>query len=215
MWTLVDTDNTPTDAGQTNSSDSPAMAPASLASRLPDPAEYAIAAAATAVPARRPSRWRALGYLALSLVLATGLLAQIGYRHLERISQHETIRPWLLTVCELAGCVLPTRQDSSLIISNQLSITPHPDYQAISRMTLRFSNAADFAQPLPIIELIYTDIRSQTVAGRRFYPRHYLDESQAAATSFTLSAQETLVAQLEFATPAADAANYQVRFSYE
>lgn len=164
-----------------------------------------------AEPNQPRSLWRIFLYTLLSLILAAGLLAQIGYRHLDRINQHETIRPWLLTLCEVAGCALPTRQDSTLIASSRLSIEPHPDYQNASRVVLSFRNTASFSQPLPAIELAYSDIQGREVAGRRFYPKHYHIEP----TTFTMPAGDSVTAQLDFANPAAGAVNYQVRFVYE
>lgn len=188
---------------------------------LTDADKADIEAELIAPPIGRTSLWHMVGYAIASLVLTAGLLAQIGYRHLDRISQHDTLRPWLQSACELAGCLVPDRLDSSLIISNQLSISPHPEYQDISQMTLRFTNTAGFPQPLPAIELIYTDIHGEVVAGRRLSPDQYLDPSPSAPSSMArsaqqdLAAQESLTVQLEFATPADDAVNYQVRFVHE
>ncbi len=169
----------------------------------------------TAVPQKSASPWRLIGYATVSLALAAGLLAQVGIRHLDSISQHDTLRPWLLRACEIADCVLPTRQDSRLIVSNQLSIDPHPDYQGISQMALRFTNNAGFSQSLPTLELVFSDIHGQPVAGRRFSPRQYLDQSPATPVVMAMSAQQSLNVRLEFATPADDAVNYQVRFFHE
>lgn len=179
----------------------------------PDPA--AIEADLSAAPRRRTSPWQVIGYTAASLLLIAALLAQISYRHLDSISQHETLRPWLLSACELANCVLPTRLDSRLIVSDQLAIGPHPEFQNISQMTLSFTNTAGFPQPLPTVELVFSDIRGQAVAGRRFHPRQYLAQSPSAPAQHYLSAQQSLTAHLAFATPADEAVNYQVRFIYE
>ncbi|HDZ09380.1 DUF3426 domain-containing protein [Pseudohongiella sp.] len=209
MWTLVETDTAPDNNNGTFSG--------ALTSRLPDPDESGISAALSA-PAGRTPFWRAAGYAGLCLLLTASLIAQIGYQHLDRISQHGIIRPWLLALCDVADCVLPARQDSSRIVSNQLSIEPHPDFQDISQMVLSFTNAADFAQPLPAIDLVFSDTTGRETAGRRFYPQDYYprDHLDAAAASPTaLSAQESLTIQLAFATPADDAVNYQVRFAHE
>lgn len=211
MWILVEPDKPSAvdDHGQTS------RPSATLASHLPDLNEADIDAALLQPSGRRTWFWRMMGYSTLSLMLAAGLAAQVGYRHLDSISQHETIRPWLLSFCDIARCVLPSRQDSSLVISNQLSIVPHPAYQDISQMILRFTNTAGFPQPLPAIELMFWDTDGSVVAGRRFYPRHYLNESQATQTAFSMSAGESLTAHVDFATPADEAVNYQVRFVYE
>lgn len=206
MWILVETDSAP---GPGNGGYAGA-----LASHLPHLSEPDISTALPAAPGR-PSFWRGIGYTGLCLVLAAGLIVQLGYRHLDRISQHEITRPWLLTLCETAGCELPTRQDSRLLISRRLSIGPHPEFQDISRLVLSFTNTADFSQPLPAIDLVFADITGRETAGRRFYPRDYFDTSTASPTVFALSAKESLSVQLDFATPAADAVNYQVRFVHE
>lgn len=180
-----------------------------------------------APPRRRRSLWRVFGYSIASLALAAGLLAQISYRHLDRITGHETLRPWLMSACEVANCVLPDRVDSNLLVSDQLSIGPHPEYQDISQMTLTFTNTAGFAQPLPAIELVFSDIEGQPVAGRRFLPHQYASQPPLAAANpvapaqqsqtaqQALAAQQSMTAQLAFATPDEAAVNYRVRFLYE
>lgn len=193
----------------------PASLPVTDMWTLIEPDQPDIDAELVAAPHRRSSPWRFIGYAIASLALAAGLLAQLGIRHIDSISQHDTLRPWLLRACAIADCVLPTRQDSRLIVSNRLSINPHPDYQGISQMTLTFTNTAGFPQPLPAIELAFSDVRGQPIAGRRFSPHQYLDQSPAAPVVPAMSAQQSLDAQLAFATPADGAVNYQVRFVYE
>lgn len=205
MWTIVDVADTDSTSGRSAGT---------LAAQLPELDEDAINAS-LAAPVERTTVWRFFGYICLSLILAAGLITQIGYRNLDRISQHEMIRPWLLTLCEIAGCAIPARQDSRMIVSQQLSIGPHPDFQDISQMLLSFTNTADFSQPLPAIDLVFSDTTGHAVAGRRFYPRHYLGESAASPTVVALSAQQSLTVQLDFATPADEAVNYQVRFVHE
>ena len=186
---------------------------------LIDPDQADFEADLSAAPSRRTSPWQITGYATASLLLITALLAQIGYRHLDSISQHETLRPWLLSACEIVNCVPPTRQDSRLIVSDQLAIGPHPAYQDISQMMLTFTNTASFPQPLPTIELVFSDIRGQAVAGRRFHPHQYLMPFPLAPAAEpaqqALDAQQSLQIHLAFATPADEAVNYQVRFVYE
>lgn len=206
MWTVIDT---------TKAADRGSRTATTLASQLPELEDGDQIIAGTVAHRQKTSAWRSAGYAVLSLLLAASLIAQIGYPHLDRLSQHETLRPWLLSFCQTLQCILPIRQDSSLIASRGLSIGPHPDYQNLSLMTLTFTNTAAFPQPLPAIELNYSDVAGQTVAARRVYPRQYLSESSAAQAAFALSPGENVNAQLEFATPTADAVNYQVRFVYE
>lgn len=209
MWTIVDTAETESAAANGRS-----RSAGTLGSRLPELDADAINAP-LGTPVEPTSIWRIIAYTCLSLMLTAALISQVVYRHLDGFSQHEAIRPWLLTLCDLAGCVLPTRQDNRLIVSNQLSIEPHPDFQDISQMILSFTNTADFSQPLPAIDLVFSDIAGRDVAGRRFYPRHYLRESQAPQTIFAMSAKQSLTAKIDFADPADDAVNYQVRFAHE
>ncbi|MEX2332799.1 MAG: DUF3426 domain-containing protein, partial [Pseudohongiella sp.] len=100
--------------------------------------------------------WRFLAYALGILLLAAALVAQVSYRHLASISQHETYRPWLLAFCDYAQCALPTRRDSKLIASTHLSVEPHPLYQDVSQIKLDFTNTAVFSQPLPQIELVFS-----------------------------------------------------------
>jgi len=237
MWTLIEPDNSPGANNSPGGRDRPGggnrrgdkKPPETRASRLPDFDESVIASALVAPVKHKRPVLRFVACTLLSLMLVAALAAQITYRHLNSISQHETLRPWLLLFCDYAQCVLSTPQDSSMIISTRLSIQPHPLYQDVAQMLLSFTNTADFPQPLPNIELVFSDTRGHDTAGRRFNPGEYLprpssiqDAATSAASSVdyvaaddVMRAGESFTAQLDFASPTADAVNYQVRFVYE
>ena len=237
MWTLVEPDNSPGANNSPGGNDRPGGSNRrgdkkpreTLASRLPDFDESVIASALVAPSKHKRPVLRFVACTLLSLMLVAALAAQITYRHLNSISQHDTLRPWLLLFCDYAQCMLPTAQDSNMIVSTRLSIEPHPLYQDVAQMLLSFTNTADFAQPLPAIELAFSDTRGRSMAGRRFKPDEYRAppaSMQGGAASadhlsgdvsadYTMRAGESFTAQLDFASPAADAVNYQVRFVYE
>lgn len=213
MWTLVEPDNNPDGSHDKNPD-------ATLASRLPDFDDPVSAPALVAADKRKHSVWRLLACTLMSLLLAMALVAQVSYRHLHSISQHETLRPWLLTFCDYAQCELPLPQNSGMIVSTRLAMEPHPLFQDITQMTLSFTNTAGFAQALPLIELVFTDTQGRNIAGRRFAAGQYLPQSPSAPGSLAhpkiaMAAGENISLQLAFASPSADAANYQVRFVHE
>lgn len=201
MWTLLDTADEPeNNAKQT------------LASQLPDFDRESILSPPPPVTSRLQTVCKSLAMGMLTLALLVALLAQIFYRHFDVIATNTQLRPWLQTICASAGCTLPSRQDARLWQSEGLSVGPHPDFADAVSIEVDIRNTASFSQPLPLLAIVFTDIRGNVMAARQFASTDYLT-TPGSITS--LPPGELLTAQLAIADPGAEAVNYQVQFVYE
>lgn len=204
MWTILDSDNN------------------TQATTVPELDE---ALELIPAPAHKRSVLTGLAYLLTSLVLIAVLAAQYLAYHFQTLSQNPTLRPWLNSICQQGICALPPLTDISQIRSEELLLRSHPDLDDMLIMQMNFRNLADFSQPLPAFDLMFTDIRGTTVAGRRFQPQDYLGLSGAdqpgssssvdpsAADLITVPAGALVMASLTFTDPGVDAVNYQVTFT--
>jgi hypothetical protein len=193
MWTIIDTDN-------------PSATP------IPELDE---ALQLSPAPAPRRSVLATVGYLLASLALIGMLAAQYLIYHYQTLSNNPDVRPWLSRICEPGLCTLPPLSDISQIRSEALFLRSHPDLPGMLVLQMNFRNLANFNQPLPAFDLMFTDVRSTAIASRRFQPHDYLGTPKEELTeeSLTMPGGALVMANLVFADPGSDAVNYQITFT--
>ena len=86
----------------------------------------------------------------------------------------------------------------------------HPELADALVVDAVIVNGADFAQPFPELELRFTTIDGDLVAGRRFKPEEYLSGELAGVTLMVPKTPVRLA--LEITDPGADAVNYFLSF---
>jgi predicted Zn finger-like uncharacterized protein len=180
---------------------------------LPDiepTAEHALDAERTLAPPQRPSLTHTLlpGLLGLLLIaLALGQLAWFNRTHvLATPLGHEMASG----ICALIGCQVPPRRAPSQFAVLERDVGPDPQQADVLVMRLGFSNNADFAQPLPDIQLSLYDSQQKLMARRRLHPEEYL---------FPAPAEDTLVApgdnvqvDVRFEDPGRHATGFKLEF---
>lgn len=193
MWTIIDADNP-------------------SGTRIPELDE---ALQLSPAPAPERSWLAALGYLLASLALIGILAAQYLIYHYQALSNNPDVRAWLSLICEPGLCRLPPLSDISQIRSEALFLRDHPDLPGMLVLQINFRNLANFNQPLPAFDLMFTDVRATAIAGRRFQPHEYLGtpEVELTAESLTMPGGALVMADLVFADPGSEAVNYQIRFA--
>lgn len=132
---------------------------------------------ARALHPRTSPRWRLVA-LALALLLAL----QLVWSERERLAQDARWRPWLIGVCDVAGCRLPPWRDPTQFAIVTRDVRPHPDADDTLQISATFRNTAPFAQAWPQLELRLLDLNGQVTGARRFRPAEYLGAAPAAAT---------------------------------
>lgn len=193
MWTIIDADN-PSDT------------------RIPELDE---ALQLSPAPAPERSWLAALSYLLASLALIGILAAQYLIYHYQALSNNPDVRSWLNLICEPGLCRLPPLSDISQIRSEALFLRDHPDLPGMLVLQINFRNLANFNQPLPAFDLMFTDVRATAIASRRFQPHEYLGTPgvELTAESLTMPGGALVMADLVFADPGSEAVNYQIRFA--
>lgn len=149
--------------------------------------------------------WRQrLPWLAGSAACLLLLLAQYGW------SQREspTWRPVVTTACAVLGCELPLRSEIQLIRSDSLSVRQSPDDPAIMLLDLIITNYANFDQPLPTLELVFTDIDNLPSALLRVTPTQYLEAGGLSLRS--MKSRLPLRLSLQFESPGEQMTNYRL-----
>ena len=102
------------------------------------------------------------------------LIGQYAYFNRNELSQYPELRPWLTRFCALVSCNTPLRRDVSRISLVNRLVQSHPSQPNALLIEATLVNEADFPQPYPLLEIRFSDLNNQLVAGRRFRPSEYL-----------------------------------------
>jgi predicted Zn finger-like uncharacterized protein len=173
-----------------------------LANIEPEPVEIA--------SSRKVNHWQRRAWLA-SIFVATMLLAgQYIYFNFERIARDNNYRPAVAAACSILGCQLPSLDAIDLIRSSNLMVRSHPSVKDALVVDVIISNLADFKQAFPVMELQFSDLSGNIIAGRRFTPEEYLAGEMLG--SQTMPARQPIHISLEIVDPGAQAVNYQLFF---
>lgn len=166
--------------------------------------------AAMAANAQQPDRWIKRATLA-GTVLAMFLLAgQYIAFNFDRLARDEHYRPLLGSACTVLPCKLPELNDTRLIRSTNLMVRSHPKLQQALVVDAIMTNHADFKQQFPIMELLFTDLDGEVIAGRRFEPAEYLAGELTGQQWMPI--KQPIHIALEIVDPGEQAVNYQLRF---
>jgi hypothetical protein len=163
-------------------------------------------------PARR-SWFVVLANICAILFLSVCFIAQLVYFNKDALLRDTRTRDILTTLCTTLACELPVVRDPSLLRSTFLDVSSHPEYESLLLVRFSIRNTALFAQPFPSVDMTFSNISQQPVAGRRFYPGHYLDAS--LLSHLTIPAGAEVQGKLEILDPGVESVNYTVEFVYE
>ncbi|MGK0247929.1 MAG: putative Zn finger-like uncharacterized protein [Oleispira sp.] len=147
-------------------------------------------------------------WLSGALVMLLALVAQVGYFKFDSWSRHPQYRPAYAVTCELLSCKLPAVQDVSLMKTQHFMVRPHPKVKQALYIDTLLINSADYQQPFPDLNLIFTGLNDQTIASRHFKPREYLAGELAGSNSMPLNVPIHIA--IEISNPGAEAVGYRI-----
>lgn len=147
-------------------------------------------------------------WLSGATVMLFALVAQVGYFKFDSWSRHPQYRPAYAFTCELLSCKLPAVQDVSLMKTQHFMVRPHPKVNQALYIDTLLINSADYQQPFPDLNLIFTGLNDQTIASRRFKPREYLAGELAGSNNMPLNVPIHIA--IEISNPGAEAVGYRI-----
>ena len=161
----------------------------------------------TGVDETPPRPWLTYGLIALA---AVGLPLQVLWYQFDSWSVDLRYRPVYEVACSLVGCELPAMTDVGRIESKDKVVRSHPEVAGALIVDVLMINNAEFAQPYPVIELTFSTLQGQLVAGRRFRPDEYLGGE--ADPSGLMNPLTPIHVSLEVEDPGESAVNYNINF---
>lgn len=157
--------------------------------------------------APEPRRWWAGAVAALFVLL---LVVQVAYLQLPEWSREPSLRPAYELVCGLLGCELPEMRALDALRTRNLVVRSHPATNGALIVDAAIVNTARFAQRYPDLELRFTSVTGELVAGRRFSPDEYLPGDFEGERS--MPPDTPVQVSLEIVDPGPDAVNYTLSF---
>jgi predicted Zn finger-like uncharacterized protein len=155
---------------------------------------------APAVPAgpasRRPGP---VAWASLFLLLAVVLAIPYAYLMREELGRYPRLRPWLDSLCAVAGCDLSLLRDASRIhiLYKDVGFSAASPAGLVMRATLVSDTA--FRQPYPQIRFSFLSPTGAAHASRWFSPDEYLSEQQRAEIRAGMPPQEPVSIRLTVA----------------
>ena len=140
----------------------------------------------------------------------SALVAEIFWLQFEGWSRDTAIRPIYAVACDWLSCQLPVLRDVEKMSTRNLVVRSHPDLSGALIVDAIIVNEADFAQPYPVLELRFTSIDGNLVAGRRFQPAEYLSGELLGSTQMATLTPIRIELQIE--DPGGEAVNYFLNF---
>ena len=173
-----------------------------LASIEPEPFEFSAG--------EKPRGWRHHLLLSALLLALLGLPGQYLVYQFDTLARDDRYRPLLAQLCPLLGCVLPPQYDLGQIRSSNLIVRSHPAVGNALVVDAIITNTADFSQPFPALELQFSDLAGNIVAGRQFQPSEYLAGEATGLTD--MPSRQPVHVGIAIVDPGQQAVNYQLRF---
>lgn len=154
-------------------------------------------------------RKQKLLWIAAIVLAISGLIGQYLAFNFETLARSPQYRPALASLCGITGCQLPGLNDAGLIRSTNLMVRSSSERQNTLVVDVIITNRARFQQAFPALELVFTDLAGQVVAGRQFKPGQYL--AGELTGSKQMPSMQPVHISLEIVDPGKQAVNYQLK----
>ncbi len=159
---------------------------------------------------RKPRPAHRLLYGILALLLTFTAISQWLWLQRDTLLQQPRFHRLAVQACEWLGCELPPLRDPTRFTILERRLTTPADATSPMRLKLRARNTADFAQPLPDLQIELLDKTGKTVAQRRLHPRDYLFPAQTR--DLLIPPKEVITIDLTFANPGLESSGFRLQW---
>ena len=149
------------------------------------------------------------------LLLTTTLLIEYVWFNRDQFDQVPELQALIEKFCQQVDCKDITTRDPAKIELVSRNVYSHPNKKNALMVNVTMKNNADFAQPYPVLQIEFSDIRGGTVAARRFLPAEYLpvEGQQADAEQSSILQPDTSSSiTMEIQDPGKQAMTYEFNF---
>ena len=149
------------------------------------------------------------------LLLTATLILEYAWFNRDQLNNIPELQSAINTLCQQVKCKNVAIRDPANIELITRNIYSHPNEKSALMVSVTMKNNATFAQPYPVMQIDFSDIRGNSVAARRFWPKEYLaSESQQGNTEqpYLLQPDTSASITLEIQDPGKQAMTYEFNF---
>ncbi len=156
----------------------------------------------------------ALWSTGILFLMATLIIEYIWFNR-DQLNKIPELQGAISTLCQLVKCKNVSIRDPANIELITRNVFSHPNEKGALIVNVTMKNNATFAQPYPVMQIDFSDVRGNSVAARRFWPKEYLaSKSQQRNTEQPSLLQPNTSASitLEIQDPGKQAMTYEFNF---
>ncbi len=142
------------------------------------------------------------------IFLTATLIIQYAWFNHEQLSKTPQFQTAFVKLCQHINCDNISIRDPENIELITRNIFSHPTESDALMVEVTLKNNALFAQPYPVMQINFSDIRGNTIVARRFWPNEYLDSESPNL----LPANSKTSISLEIQDPGKQAMTYEFTF---
>jgi len=150
-----------------------------------------------------------------SLLLIGTLALEYAWFNRDQLNQIPQLQAWTEKLCQHIECNDISIRDPKKIELVSRNVYSHPNEKNALMINITMKNQADFAQPYPIMQIRFSDVRGGDVAARRFLPDEYLPAEilqQATPQAKPFEAGTNMTFTMEIQDPGKQAMTYEFDF---
>ncbi|MCU7843640.1 MAG: zinc-ribbon domain-containing protein [Candidatus Thiodiazotropha sp. (ex Monitilora ramsayi)] len=149
-------------------------------------------------------------WLVGSLVLLILLSSQLTWQFRHELIQYDVGRQVLGLFCQIAGCEIPIRKDTTKIVIQERNLSTDPDEPDVLFMQLYMVNTAPYEQPYPKLQLSLYNDNGKLVARRIFAADEYLPDDNKNRSMMPKA--ETVLAEMRVIDPGNEVTGFSFDF---
>ena len=150
-----------------------------------------------------------------TLMLTATLLIEYAWFNRDQLNQVPQLRAWSEKICQQVECKDISMRDPAKIELISRNVYSHPNEKGALMVNVTMKNHAEFAQPFPVMQIYFSDVRGGSVAARRFLPDEYLPKELLSDNSDSLLLLEPdthMTFTMEIQDPGKQAMTYEFDF---
>lgn len=147
-----------------------------------------------------------------TLLLTITLLIEYTWFNRNQLSQVPELQTAVKKLCQRFECKDYSMRNPAKIELITRNIYSHPLQKDALMVNVTMKNNARFAQPYPVVQIDFSDIRGGTVAARRFFPEEYIPMQADTEALHLLQPDGETTVTLEIQDPGKQAMTYEFNF---
>jgi hypothetical protein len=132
----------------------------------------------------------------------------------DQLNQMPQLQIWAEKLCQRFECKNISMRNPKKIELVSRNVYSHPNEKNALMVNITMKNLADFAQPYPVMQIKFSDVRGDNVAARRFLPSEYLPAEirQQTPQQQLFESDTNMTFTMEIQDPGKQAMTYEFDF---